>query len=534
MGTYWWKDRPEERFWLESTDRADIGADLRAPLADDAGRDNWRYTLFRSARPGDVVFHYDKRKAAVVAASRVSGPSVPAPIVWAARGSYARERGAKPTELPGYKVPLEDYTELGATLPLAVLRAAKSDLEALVAALPPGAKYFPFELSDRPVRPLQGYAFKLPAAFVQAFPALQLSSLAHKGLTATANSDAGAELDRFRTLLSAIEAAAAPFAIGRLQERRAHFRGLKRTSKRIFRDPPPAADWTFHRGGREELQFNVGLDTLADQRRSFRAGVAFSLEPSRSLPDVSVLEPKIARFNAWMREHPDAFAELSMWWWQGSNRSPDLPPGPISPALARAGVFIFLGRHTALDSADALEALRTLDALMPLWEWVEAGPSFQAPLANRGGLDTLRLEAGREIDGGRWIRASSPERSLDIYLRHAEIQRRLKLQLLAEGCDEVILEPPIGRRAIDLVARHGTALWFYEVKTGPDDRACLREALGQLLEYALWPGATKPDRLIVVGEPPLSNLGAEYLDRLNASFPVPIAYRQLTLMSMKA
>jgi len=532
MGTYWWKDRPEERFWLEATDRTDLGADLRAPLADDAGRDNWRYTLFRSAHPGDVVFHYDKRKAAIVAASRVSGPSIPAPIVWAARGSYARERGAKPTELPGYKVPLEDYTELGAPLPLAALRAAKSDLVALVATLPPGPKYFPFELSDRPVRPLQGYAFKLPAAFVQAFPALQLFSPAHKGLITTVH--AGAELDRFRALLSAIEAAAAPFAIAALQERRSQPRGLKRTSKKIFRDSTPPADWTFHRGGREELQFNVGLDALSDQRLSFRAGVAFSLEPSRSLPDVSVLEPKIARFNAWMREHPDAFGDLSMWWWQGSKRSPDLPPGPIPPALARAGVFIFLGRHSPLDAADPLEALRTFDALMPLWEWVEAGPALQAPLATGGDLDTLRLEAGREIDGGRWIRASSPERSLDIYLRHAEIQRRLKVHLLAEGCDEVILEPPIGRRSIDLVARHGKALWFYEVKTGPDDRACLREALGQLLEYALWPGATKPDRLVVVGEPPLSDLGAEYLDRLNASFPVPVAYRQFTLIGTKA
>ena len=29
--------------------------------------------------------------------------------------------------------------------------------------------YFPFELSDRPVRPMQGYAFKLPAAFVAHF-----------------------------------------------------------------------------------------------------------------------------------------------------------------------------------------------------------------------------------------------------------------------------------------------------------------------------------------------------------------------------
>lgn len=90
----WWTGRPEERFWLESTDRADIGVDLRAPLADDSGEDNWRYTLFREARVGDIVFHYDKRESAITSVSRVAGNPVSQPIVWAARGSYRRRRHA--------------------------------------------------------------------------------------------------------------------------------------------------------------------------------------------------------------------------------------------------------------------------------------------------------------------------------------------------------------------------------------------------------------------------------------------------------
>jgi hypothetical protein len=32
--------------------------------------------------------------------------------------------------------------------------------------------YFPFELGSRDLRPLQGYLFKLPAAFVELFPEL--------------------------------------------------------------------------------------------------------------------------------------------------------------------------------------------------------------------------------------------------------------------------------------------------------------------------------------------------------------------------
>lgn len=174
----WWSGDADERYWLEATDREDIGADLRAPLTDAAGRENWRYTLFREAALGDVVFHYDGRYAnGIVGWSRVAGPPEPSPIVWKARGSYARGRGAVPEELPGYRVPVEGYTLLAEPLTLAQLRATRARLAELVGALEAAGKrplYFPFEVSERrEVRPMQGYAFKLPAAFVAAFPQLQ-------------------------------------------------------------------------------------------------------------------------------------------------------------------------------------------------------------------------------------------------------------------------------------------------------------------------------------------------------------------------
>ena len=68
-----------------------------------------------------------------------------------------------------------------------------------------------------------------------------------------------------------------------------------------------------------------------------------------------------------------------------------------------------------------------------------------------------------------------------------------------------------------------------EIKTGATVRSCLREALGQLLEYALWPGATKPARLVVVGTPPLEGDAIPYIEKLNKAFPVSVAYRQVSL-----
>lgn len=42
MAGLWWAEIETERYWLESTDREDIGSDLRAPLLDGADMENWR------------------------------------------------------------------------------------------------------------------------------------------------------------------------------------------------------------------------------------------------------------------------------------------------------------------------------------------------------------------------------------------------------------------------------------------------------------------------------------------------------------
>lgn len=172
----WWEGDPTEVYWLEVTDRDDLGADLRAPETDESGKPNWRYLLFKQARPGDVVLHYYKPRDAIIAVSVVAGPWFARPIIWGARGTFAREKGVKPHERPGFVVPLASYRQLRVPLALSTLRDQKEYLQALVATLSGRHAglplYFPFELGSRAVRPLQGYAFKLPRDFILRFPEL--------------------------------------------------------------------------------------------------------------------------------------------------------------------------------------------------------------------------------------------------------------------------------------------------------------------------------------------------------------------------
>jgi len=54
---------------------------------------------------------------------------------------------------------------------------------------------------------------------------------------------------------------------------------------------------------------------------------------------------------------------------------------------------------------------------------------------------------------------------------------------------------------------------------------CIREAVGQLLEYCLWPGGVQAQKLVVVGEMPLDPDAKTYLVALNGKLSIPIEYR---------
>jgi hypothetical protein len=83
--------------------------------------------------------------------------------------------------------------------------------------------------------------------------------------------------------------------------------------------------------------------------------------------------------------------------------------------------------------------------------------------------------------------------------------------------------------SIDLVVRRKHDYWFYEIKTAESARACIREALGQILEYAFWPGAQEATRLIVAGECPIDKHGKAYLRRLRKRFSLPLEYERIKI-----
>ena len=127
--------------------------------------------------------------------------------------------------------------------------------------------------------------------------------------------------------------------------------------------------------------------------------------------------------------------------------------------------------------------------------------------------------------------ATQTQKQLDVSLRHNELQEALHRRLTSEyGRDNVGTENSsgVGTR-VDVIVRLNGEYWFYEIKTAQSPRACLREAMGQLLEYAFGPGAQVASRLIVVGETALDKEGSEYLRCLKERFSLPIEYEQVSV-----
>jgi hypothetical protein len=176
----WWEHDPAERYWLEITDRPDIGVDLHAPQRDARENRSPGYSLLWWVQRGDVVFHYDRNRGAICAWSRAIGAVTEKPVVWLSHRAATRRRVGQALLQPGWWLDLDGPYDLDQPVTLADLRAhgreIRTALEALQARVE-GALYFPFFFyGDRELRPMQPYLNKLPASIVAAVPALAASA----------------------------------------------------------------------------------------------------------------------------------------------------------------------------------------------------------------------------------------------------------------------------------------------------------------------------------------------------------------------
>lgn len=335
-------------------------------------------------------------------------------------------------------------------------------------------------------------------------------------------------------IITGVNERAPRYAVGDLPEWRKKHKGKARLPTTLFPATLSTETYAFHIGGRTELQFNIGYEDI-DGTRMLRHGVAFSLEASRSLPDISVLFPKIERFNEFVHTYPDALLAFQMWHWNNdtNTRSEFSPVHPIPGDLVREGRFLFIGDLQPADAVDVGLILKDFDRLLPLYEFVESSepsPSL-VPEAERGGFIWTPGNKARATQSTY----QRTEKTVDRSLRHNTLQPALFDYLKGiHGKENTSGEQRTADGTlIDVAVRVNTGYVYYELKTYSSAQACIREAIGQLLEYAYWPGSENVIRLIVVGEAPLDKDARAYLERLQADFSLPVEYRQFDKKSRR-
>jgi hypothetical protein len=289
-------------------------------------------------------------------------------------------------------------------------------------------------------------------------------------------------------LAERINRAASDYHVGALQQLRWRLRGRRPKTKKIFSKITvfEEKEYAYHHGGRMELQFNIGMEQH-DQRGFWRHGVAFSFERNINLPEPGLLRPKVSRFNVWVRSNADALRGFRMWDWARQTRSTDRSPGEILEASISGEAFVFLGTMSPAADVDPRRILQDFDRLLPLYEYVEtvSGTQEQTP---------SQQSPGHGASPVTHTTASRLAAVIEVDLRHNLLQESLIRILQAEfpGCPvhpEWAGVAASGR--VDVAVETSDGLLFCEIKVAPHVRAAVREAIGQLLEYAHWPDETR-------------------------------------------
>lgn len=204
------------------------------------------------------------------------------------------------------------------------------------------------------------------------------------------------------------------------------------------------------------------------------------------------------------------------------------PEWPLDVDFFRNGHLIELTDHKLISKVFN-EALNIETSIDPLREDFE----FQYVVPTK--------DDGKEIDA-ETVPLSSynrPARIIQHERLHLKIQRALLKVLRNEyGFENVNSEHPAGYsdNAIDIVVRKDKAEFiYYEIKTCLTALASIREAIGQIIEYHMYPNNNNAKELIIVSHVSIEmNENCKlYLSHLRNQTLLPIYYQSFDLDTMK-
>ncbi len=109
---------------------------------------------------------------------------------------------------------------------------------------------------------------------------------------------------------------------------------------------------------------------------------------------------------------------------------------------------------------------------------------------------------------------------------HSKMQNNLvKLLRQNDNYEKVLIE----RNRVDIKAKTKLGTWhYYEIKTN-NPKKSIRNALGQVMEYAYWPGIKKAERLIIISDEDADIYTRKYMNYLRENFNLQVYYQSFKL-----
>jgi hypothetical protein len=154
----WWYAHPDERYWLEVSDRDIVGDNLQGYCLDESGRTSQAYTLAgHHMRSGDTVYHFDKRVGAIVMKSSVAG-------------ECELEDDRTPEEAY-WIVALSDAQKVSPPVTRAIVAKRADRLYPILESIRaehPSPTYLPFTSAAGQLRLRQTYLTKMPSRIAEA------------------------------------------------------------------------------------------------------------------------------------------------------------------------------------------------------------------------------------------------------------------------------------------------------------------------------------------------------------------------------
>ena len=169
----WWSTDPRQKFWVEITDRPDLGRNIIAPKRAQQGKITPGYELLNYVKEGDLVFHWwrkpkNREERGFYGFSEVTGQMRDGSIPWKSRGRYATNEEF--TQKPAKFWNLVNFTEFSRPVLIQDLDSKKDEIFELIENLElkyGKPIYFPFCNREGRVAANQTYFAKIPAELLR-------------------------------------------------------------------------------------------------------------------------------------------------------------------------------------------------------------------------------------------------------------------------------------------------------------------------------------------------------------------------------